>query len=72
MCVAIPGKVIKVQGRTASVDFSGSIVEADAGLVSIKEGDRVLVHAGCIIQKLKEEDAGFMDEFLKEISALGA
>ena len=69
MCVAIPGKVIAIKGRRASVDFSGNIVEADAGFVDIKPDDRVLVHAGCIIQKLSDEDADFMEEVLEEISA---
>ncbi len=69
MCVAIPGKVIEVHKNTASVDFSGNIVKADSGLVDIIPGDRVLVHAGCIIQKLSDEDADFMEEFLEEISA---
>ena len=68
MCVAIPGRVIEVHKRTASVDFSGNIVKADAGLVDITPGDRVLVHAGCIIQKLSDEDADFMEDFMKEIS----
>ncbi len=63
MCVAIPGRVIRVHGRKASVDFNGNIVEADAGLTDVKADDRVLVHAGCIIQKLSDEDADFMEEF---------
>ena len=67
MCVAIPGRVIDVRKNRATVDFSGNLVKADSGLVDIAPGDRVLVHAGCIIQKLSDEDAGFMEEFLKEI-----
>ena len=67
MCVAIPGRVIEVRQNRATVDFSGNVVKADSGLVDIVPGDRVLVHAGCIIQKLSDEDADFMEEFLKEI-----
>ncbi len=70
MCVAIPGKVIEIRGKRATVDFSGNTVEADAGLVDIGINDRVLVHAGCIIQKLSDEDADFMEEFLQEINSL--
>ncbi len=72
MCVAIPGRVIACHGRKASVDFSGTTVEADAGLVRIEEGDRVLVHAGCIIQKLKDEDADFMEEFAEFVHDMEA
>ena len=72
MCVALPGKVIEIRGRRASVDFSGNIVEADAGLVDIQVNDRVLVHAGCIIQKLSDEDADFMAEFADYIRNMEA
>ena len=70
MCVALPGKVISVAGHTALVDFDGSRVNAEAGLVSLKEGDRVLVHAGCIIQKLSESDADEMEALFRELEVL--
>ena len=56
MCVALPGKVIEVNGRDALVDFNGNQVTARAGLVDIKVGDYVLVHAGCVIQKVSKQD----------------
>ena len=56
MCVALPGKVIEINGRDAVVDFSGNRVNARAGLVDIKVGDHVLVHAGCVIQKVSQQD----------------
>lgn len=56
MCVALPGKVIEIVGRDAVVDFSGNRVTARAGLVDIKVGDHVLVHAGCVIQKVSQQD----------------
>lgn len=66
MCVALPGKVIEINGRDAVVDFSGNQVTARAGLVDIKVGDFVLVHAGCVIQKVSQQD---MDDLksLKEL-----
>lgn len=69
MCVALPGRVISLKDHKATVDFSGNLVEADAGLVDVDIDDRVLVHAGCIIQKLSDEDADFMEEFMNEISS---
>lgn len=56
MCVALPGKVIEIKGRDAVVDFSGNQVTARAGLVDVKVGDYVLVHAGCVIQKVSQQD----------------
>ena len=66
MCVAIPGKVIKIDGTKATVDFSGNIVTAEAGLVDVKVGDRVLVHAGCIIQTMDDKLADEMEELFNE------
>ena len=70
MCVAIPGKVIKIDGTKATVDFSGNTVMAEAGLVNVKVGDRVLVHAGCIIQTMDDKTADEMEELFNEIEDL--
>lgn len=59
MCVALPGKVIEIKEKDAVVDFNGNQVTARAGLVDVKVGDFVLVHAGCVIQKVSKQD---MDE----------
>jgi hydrogenase expression/formation protein HypC len=67
MCVAMPGKVVEVHGTKATVDFNGNTVEAQAGLVSIKSGDYVLVHAGCILQVLSQEDSDMLTELFEEI-----
>ncbi len=70
MCVAIPGKVIKMNGTKATVDFSGNTVSAEAGLVNVKVGDRVLVHAGCIIQTMDDEMADELEELMREIEGI--
>ncbi|SDA64552.1 hydrogenase expression/formation protein HypC [Butyrivibrio sp. INlla18] len=70
MCVAIPGKVIKIEGTKATVDFSGNIVTAEAGLVNVKVGDKVLVHAGCIIQTMDDKLANEIEELFNEIEDL--
>ena len=62
MCVASAGKVIAVGEKTATVDFDGNRVEARSGLVDVKEGDMVLVHAGIIIQTIKQSDYDAMKE----------
>lgn len=56
MCVALSGKVIEIKDRDAVVDFNGNQVTAKAGLVDVKVGDYVLVHAGCVIQKVSQQD----------------
>ena len=66
MCVALPGKVIEIKGRDAVVDFSGNQVTARAGLVDVTVGDYVLVHAGCVIQKVTQQEMEEMKN-LKEL-----
>ena len=67
MCVALPGTVLEVKERQAVVDFSGNRVEARAGLVDVMPGDRVLVHAGCILQKVSAEEAEEMERLFAEL-----
>ncbi|MEM3696675.1 MAG: HypC/HybG/HupF family hydrogenase formation chaperone [Candidatus Bathyarchaeia archaeon] len=58
MCLAIPAKVINIQGDKAQVDFGeGVLREVNVTLVDAKVGDYVLVHAGYAIQVLSEEEA---------------
>ena len=56
MCVALPGKIIEIKDRDAAADFNGNQETARAGLVDVKVGDYVLVHAGCVIQKVTQQD----------------
>jgi len=57
MCLAIPGKVLLVEGSVATLDLHGRQVKADASMVSVKPGDFVVVYAGLIVQTLDEEEA---------------
>jgi len=57
MCVAYPGKVLDINNRTAEVDFNGNIARVNIGLVDVKAGDYVLVHAGMAIEAMNEEKA---------------
>jgi hydrogenase expression/formation protein HypC len=58
MCLAVPAKVLSVDGDKAKVDFGeGVLREVDVTLVDAKVGDYVLVHAGYAIQKLSPEEA---------------
>lgn len=70
MCVAMPGKVLAVNGSKATVDFSGNIVKAYSDLVSVKPGDYVLVHAGFIINVLSHEEGNSLSALFEEIESI--
>lgn len=57
MCVAVPGKVIQIKGDYAKVNIMDNITDANIRLVDTKVGDYVLIHAGCIIEVLREDAA---------------
>ena len=69
MCVAVPGKVIELDKGDALVDFHGNQVRAKAGLVDVSVGDYVLVHAGCILQKVSTKEAKDLQELMDEVGA---
>ncbi|KAA0006824.1 MAG: HypC/HybG/HupF family hydrogenase formation chaperone [Thermoplasmata archaeon] len=57
MCLAIPGRIVKIEGEHAVVDYGGAIRKANISLIDAKVGDYVIVHAGFAIQKLDEKEA---------------
>jgi hydrogenase expression/formation protein HypC len=58
MCLAIPAKVIAVDGRQAQVEISGNRRPVDVTLVDgVVPGKWVLIHAGIALQVLDEEEA---------------
>ena len=75
MCLAVPGKVIEIEGdgelRVARVDFSG--VQRQICLAFVPEaqlGDYVLVHVGFAISRIDEEAAHETLAALKEMGEL--
>jgi len=57
MCLAIPGKIVEINGENAIADFRGIRKEINISLVSAKIGDYVMVHAGFAIEKVHPEDS---------------
>jgi hydrogenase expression/formation protein HypC len=69
MCLAVPAKVVSIEGPTATVSVLGNTTTADISLLeNIHTGDYVLVHAGFAIQKYDEEEAKITLELLKELA----
>ena len=58
MCLAIPAKILCLEGTKAQVDFGqGVLRDVNVSLVDAKVGEYVLVHAGYAIQVLEEKEA---------------
>ena len=58
MCLAVPVKVLKIEGQNAFVELGGLARQANISLVpDVQAGDYVLLHAGFAIQRLDEEEA---------------
>lgn len=57
MCVAVPGKVIEINGCKAKINIMNNVCEANIQLVDVNIGDYVLLHAGCVIDVLEKDTA---------------
>ncbi|MDH7508295.1 MAG: HypC/HybG/HupF family hydrogenase formation chaperone [Methanomassiliicoccales archaeon] len=69
MCLAIPGKIIFIEGNLADVDFGGVLRKVNISLVDARIGEWVMVHAGFAIQTIDEEEAKETLKFWEELLA---
>ena len=76
MCLAIPGKLLSIEGddileRTGKVDFGGIVKEVSLSCVPEAEvGQYVLVHVGLALSVVDEEEAQTVFEYLKQLGEL--
>lgn len=72
MCLGMPAKVVEINGNNCTVEIMGVTSEISIELLeNVKVGDYVLVHAGCAIQVLDQEDALNTIEIFKELKEIG-
>ncbi|MHC4873881.1 MAG: HypC/HybG/HupF family hydrogenase formation chaperone [Planctomycetota bacterium] len=65
MCLAIPAKILEIDGVMSKVDINGVKREANLSLLpDTGVGDYVLIHAGFAIQKWEEEDVQEFNEIV--------
>ena len=58
MCLAIPGKILNIDGNSALIDFDGIQQKVIIALIQNPEiGKFVIVHAGYAIEMMEEKDA---------------
>lgn len=72
MCLGVPGRVVTVAGRTATVDFWGVRREIRLDIVDepVSPGDYILNHVGFAIRRIPEgeikETLALYEELLRE------
>lgn len=66
MCLSFPGKIKKISGQLATVDFDGIEKEVNISLVQVKKGDYVLVHAGFAIEQVPKESFEELNAYFKK------
>ncbi len=78
MCLGVPGRIEKILNdddpvfTVGLVNFGGVTREVNlAGVKDPKVGDWVVVHAGFALNRLKEEEAMEVFEYLEKISEYG-
>lgn len=70
MCLAVPSKIIEINGSMAKVDVDGVVRDTSIMLIEdVKIGDYVIVHAGFAINKLDEKAALQTIEDMRNILA---
>lgn len=69
MCLAIPGRIVEINDAKAVIEVGNVKREVFVQLVpDVKLGEYVLVHAGCAIEVVDEEEALKTLEILKEFA----
>lgn len=73
MCLAVPGKIISIDGneqitRTGKVDFGGVVNRVSLACVPEADvGDYVIVHAGFALSIVDEKEAEKVFEYIEEL-----
>lgn len=69
MCLAVPGSIVAVKDKLATVEVRG--VKRDVSLMLLpeaKEGDYVLIHAGFAIRQIDKKAAEEADGLWREMA----
>ena len=68
MCLAIPARIVELEGDNAVVDAMGNRWKARTTLLpKVKLGDLVLIHAGFAISLIDEEEAKKTWQLIEEL-----
>ena len=69
MCLAIPAKVLEIDGNVAQVELGGIVRPIALDLCpDVSVGDYVLIHTGFAIQRMDEGEAKETLDLLREMA----
>lgn len=72
MCLAVPYVLVEVEGKEGVAERGGLRVLVRLDLLEeAKVGDKVLVHAGFAIERLKEDEADEIEALWRELDLGG-
>ena len=57
MCLSIPGKIVRVNGKKAVADFAGRKLAVNTEMLKVKKNDYVMVYSGYAMEKISESKA---------------
>ena len=64
MCLAVPAKIVKIDGDSAVVEITGNFRTINISLIENPQiGDFVLLHAGFAIERVDTDTANQIMEF---------
>lgn len=72
MCIAVPGKLISIEGDRGQVDIRGNVLPVELGLVRAVVGDYLLIHAGCAIAVVSGDEAAEMSALFDLVESYDA
>lgn len=68
MCIAIPAKIISITNDVAIVNYGGVELKVNISFIdNPKIDDYLLIHAGCAIEKIDEDQAIETLKIFKEL-----
>ncbi len=72
MCVAVPGKIEKIEGSVATVKVGEASTTANLDLIGqeLQVGDYILLHAGFAINRIDREEAEEIEAVMEEIGQI--
>ena len=72
MCLAVPTRIVSIEGQEAEAEIGGVRRRVSVALTpEARAGDYVLIHAGFAISVLDEQEARESLELFKELEAEG-